>query len=669
MSKKQKPMKDDEIVSLIGKHIHTEVEQGGARLSRERVRAMRHYAGELPAKMHEGDSSYVSSDVFDTVEGAKSMLIEAFSAGRRPVEFTPIDAQDIEPSRIATAYCSHVLFAQNPGERILDTIIMDGLMARAGVTKTYWKEEVSYEDSEVQGTLEEIVLGVTDGEIDEDSLEIVDPVAGTVKAKVRKKINKSRVVIEPVRPEDFFITATATSIEDAPVCGDRSFKTRKELQALGLDEEQLNKLSYSKQTIHYNSIEKQNRIADLSDGLDEELEDKAEVYDAYIRANIDGTGSCLWNVFLADRKEIIHKKKIGYPPYQAYVPLPVPHRFLGTNFALKVVPHQIASTLLVRSIINHALITNNPRYTVLKGGLTSPRELMENKLGGIVNITRDNAIGTIPQQSLNPHVFQTLQMLDADKEDASGVSRLSQGINKDVISKQNSAALVEQMASLSMQRTKTIARRFGLYIKELFLAINRLILDHEDRQRIVNVAGNWVEVDPQQWKERQHCNIDLTLGYGTGEKEAMQRLQVYQFLAEDPAMQGSFSPKHRYALAKTILDKLGLIDHAEFLEDPVNVQPPQPTPEQQLAVEMQQAQIEAQRATTQMQMMELQHKIEMDRAKMQLEMFKAQSSQAIAADKVDIAEANLAHKKVVDKAELALAERADTINAVASPEA
>ena len=77
------------------------------------------------------------------------------------------------------------------------------------------------------------------------------------------------------------------------------------------------------------------------------------------------------------------------------------------------------------------MVTNNPRYTVVKGGLTNPRELIDNRVGGIVNVTRPDAIHPMPQASLNPFVFQTIQMLDEDKEDTSGVSRLSQGLNKD----------------------------------------------------------------------------------------------------------------------------------------------------------------------------------------------------------------------------------------------
>ena len=98
---------------------------------------------------------------------------------------------------------------------------------------------------------------------------------------------------------------------------------------------------------------------------------------------------------------------------------------------------------------------------VTKGGLTNPRELIDNRVGGLVNVTRPDAIVPMPQASLNPFVFQTLQELQDNLEETSSISSLTTGMNKDAVSKQNSAALVEQLATMSQQRQKIIARNFA----------------------------------------------------------------------------------------------------------------------------------------------------------------------------------------------------------------
>ena len=98
-------------------------------------------------------------------------------------------------------------------------------------------------------------------------------------------------------------------------------------------------------------------------------------------------------------------------------------------------------------------------------------------------MSRSDGIAPMPQAPLNPFVFQTIQMLDEDKEDNTGVSRLSQGLNKDAISKQNSAAMVEQLATMSQQRQKIIARCFANnFVKPLFYEIYRLCVENETEQ-------------------------------------------------------------------------------------------------------------------------------------------------------------------------------------------
>ena len=79
----------------------------------------------------------------------------------------------------------------------------------------------------------------------------------------------------------------------------------------------------------------------------------------------------------------------------------------------------------------------------------------------IVTMNRPDAIAPLDQAPLNPFIFQTRQILGDDKEQITGISALSQGLSKDVISSQNSADMVQQMVSVSQTRQKIIARNFA----------------------------------------------------------------------------------------------------------------------------------------------------------------------------------------------------------------
>jgi hypothetical protein len=90
------------------------------------------------------------------------------------------------------------------------------------------------------------------------------------------------------------------------------------------------------------------------------------------------------------------------------VPLPIPHVFYGNNFAARVIHTQNARTVLFRGVLDHTAITTNPRYMVVNGGLMNPRELLDNRLGGIVNVRRPDSVAPFQQNPLNPYIFQLL---------------------------------------------------------------------------------------------------------------------------------------------------------------------------------------------------------------------------------------------------------------------
>ena len=134
---------------------------------------------------------------------------------------------------------------------------------------------------------------------------------------------------------------------------------------------------------------------------------------------------------------------------------------------------------------------------VTKGGLTNPRELIDNRVGGLVNVTRPDAIAPLPQASLNPFVFQTLQKLQDQEEDLTGVSLSQQGHEQGRHLKAELAAMVEQLTTMSQQRQKIIARNFAnQFVKPLFHEVYRLVVENEQQEKIIDISGTFVPVDP-----------------------------------------------------------------------------------------------------------------------------------------------------------------------------
>jgi hypothetical protein len=272
------------------------------------------------------------------------------------------------------------------------------------------------------------------------------------------------------------------------------------------------------------------------------------------------------------------------------------------------------------------------------------------------------------QAPLNPFIFQTIKLLDEQLEDTSGVSRISQGTNKDAVSKQNSAAMMEQLATMSQQRQKIIARNFASqFIKPLYQMVYQLIIENESDDKMVELAGEYVQMSPSKWADRRDVSISLHLGYGDKERESQKYLAMHQLFSADPNLQEMYQPQNVYAMASKVLDMTGIKNVSEYLTDPQSLPPKQPDPGQELQLEMLKKQIEVTERQTAIAEMKVEIEAQVAQMKVELDQLKAENDFAIASDNVDLKEAQLRHKKIIDSAELVLAQQADEITAIASP--
>lgn len=580
-TEKFRPVSKDDISVLVQRQLRNSVGYYDSKLAKERENVTEYYNGTLPRPHHAGNSKYVSRDVFDAVESLKAVLLETFASGNKIVAFDPEGDEDVEPSRIATEYCDYVVFRQNDGYQIFSDTIHDGLTSRIGVAKVYWKEceeEIEEEFSNVGMDELDVLLAGDDVELTKIEL---DETSGLYDGVLKRTIDKSQVHIDVIPPEEFLITPQATSIQTAKFVAHRSKKTISDLIKMGYDHKLVGTIGATdadELTQDTEVLARFDKIGADRLNLDGEVQEQSRsvmVYECYMDIDMEGTGRTkLYKITMAGDTVLEDPEEVDRKPFVAFVPLPTPHSVYGINYAANVIPTQNARTVLVRGILDHTLITNNPRYQVVKGGLVNPKELIENRIGGLVNVTRPDAITPLQQASLNPFVFQTIQLLDADKEEATGVSQLSQGLNKDAVSKQNSQGLVENLVSLSMQREKIIARNFAnQFVKNLFLEVYRLVVANEKKEKIIQIAGDFVRISPSAWMDRTDCTIELKLGYGEQEQEAGKFFQLHQMMSADPSLADIYNIQNKYAVLKTAYEKAGVKNITAYLTDPKTVEP------------------------------------------------------------------------------------------------
>lgn len=670
-----KALDEDKIGVLVDRRVTECIGMGNTRLSKEREKVNLYYNSEGPKPQHRGQASYVSTDVYDAVEAMKAQLLETFAGGNEIIKFAPQGPEDVEPSRIATEYASYVLFQQNDGFGIFHDTIDDGLKARIGIVKVYWDERKEYNDETFEHIPEEDVTALA-GQEDIESLEAeLDPSTNGYTGKLtRIKSVTSQVVIENVAPEEFGIEPQAKRLEGA-FHYHRTLLTKGQIKAMGLDVKKLYGVAPDADVISDLDQEKDARFSQLDSGYrsDDDVPEEMrryKVYECYMElAPEPNDRPRLYKIVRCCNKTLA-MDEVDRSPFKVFTPLRVAHSFYGQNFANRVIPTQNARTVLTRGILDHTSITNNPRYTVLQGGLTNPREMLDNRLGGLVNITRPDAVQPLNQASLNPFVYQTLEMLKAANEETTGISSLSQGLNKDAISSQNSQGMVNDLVSLSQTRQKVIARNFASFLTELYIEIYRLVLENENRQSIIEVAGNWMEIDPRTWVERKDAQVSMHLGNGELDAEAMKFTGLLAMAVQDPMLGEMIGAKERYNAAVTVMKLKKIKNVNDFIMPPEKIPPKQPDPMLMKKMELEERTVATAEKTAEAHLIKAQADVQKKQLEMTLAQMKADLEDFIKRSDDHRKNMDVANKIDVAQRELEVAEAAPAVEpakAIISP--
>lgn len=581
---------DEKIGVLIDQKAAEATSWYSSQLSRERGFVLDYINRKLPKQQHEGGSRFVTAHVYNAVEMMRAQLAETFSAGSGMVSFDARHPQDVETARIATEYTNHVFYKLNNGESIIRDAIFDGLTARVGIAKVWWDKDEDEEELEFENVTEADLqawdmlpqIVTFEAEPNED---------GTFSGKLVRRIDKGQVKIEVINPEEFAIERHAQRLSDEYFCVHRTVRTIDWITAnypkmKGREDELRggvgDDLTMSPEVLaRFEDVDASSTWG-IDDGVQDELR-KVIVYEAYCKFQRKGDLTArLYKVLRCGRVNI-EIAPIDTFPFVVFTPIPRPHKFYGENYARTVVPTQNAQTAAVRAIIDAAMQATNPRWMVEKGGLLNPRELLENRLGGIVNVkSLANSVAALPQQQINPQLFSLMQGLNTMNEEVTGITAQQMGMNGDMLNHQNSTATNQMNLSVSQTRQKEMARIFvDQFLIPLFCKIYDLVVRYERREdvQIVTDSG-WIAVNPWDWSEGRTATAAAHLGYGEKMSKATEVMMLGEKLASNPVTAQFVGPAGAYAMAADVMTLMGRrSDISRYMPvTPDKIQPPQPNP-------------------------------------------------------------------------------------------
>lgn len=640
----------------------------------------------------DGLSKYRSTDGADVVETVFAEAMEQLVGDDDLVEFVATGPQDEQSAELETKVI-HKLFRDDENSFVvLSTWFKEGLIEQNAYLRSGWVERTKvvideYDDLSPDQFLQ-VYAGLTqqpdDYEIEElDGVEI-DPVTrlpafgmgkdgqpAPIHMRCRTVRRSKEYAIEPIPQNEFFVSPRwhKITLDGCPVCGHKAQKSRSDLIQMGFSRESIDGLPrYTESAVTINRHDTKGND-DATNG--EELE-AFEVFEAYVLADINGDGiDELVNVWTGgDGKTILQWKdgrdavrEVERRPFSCWTPYIVPHRHVGRSVMELAASIQQLKTVLWRQLLDNIYKTNHARPEVAEE-LSTENTLADINVvapGAPIRVASPGALNWTRPPQIVGDVLPLLERSDADLEKHAGATRYAQGLGAEALGKtQIGSEGLERILDASMRRMQVIIRTFAeTGLRDLFQRMHADLRRGPRRELIMQIGGDWQQINPMQWPERE--SVRVRIGTGRTDKHA-RRMALERVLVEikEGVATGnpSFGPQQLYEAMKRLTKTLGLTSVDPFMADPKTLPPappPQPGPQDMAALAL--AQAETKKAEAAM------HKAETDRAKAAAEMdIKRETLRLdaeIAAAKAREAEANLEIKRV----ELAM-QQAQTVAAM-----
>ena len=655
-------MTDDELASKLSNEIESASGNFNTELSEQREDAMKYYLGEKFGNEIEGRSEIVTTDVRDTIEYIMPSLMRIFTTHNNVAEFEPQGPEDVEMAQQATDYVNYVFNKQNNGFKVLYDAFKDALISKTGVIKHFWEEktEVSKENYTNLTEIEyQSILANDDMEVIEhteviiqkqqvdDFGNLISPAIVEHDVKVKKTKTDGQVRVLSVPPEEFLVSRRATSVEDASFVCHRVKKSVSDLILEGYPKSLVNELpSYTQNNAEFN----EERIARFSYDDDSSPGDEGEgpsrkvwLEECYMHIDYDNDGIAELRKITKGGHIILDNEEIDSIPFSTICPLPIPHKFHGMSIADTVQDIQLIKSTIMRNLLDNMYLTNNARYAVLAGQVELD-DLLSSKPGGIVRMRAPGAVTALPTPQIQPYAFQMVQYLDGIREERSGVSKMSQGLNPDVLTSHVTSGAISAATESAMQRIELIARIFAeTGIKDLFRNIYSLVQRYEDRQKMAYLNGKFVPIDVSRWKEKLNCTVNVGVGSGSQQSKTQTMgsiMQIIQGLVQNGGMGSIVTPENIYNAVSEFIAQSGYKNADQFISNPA-MMPPKPPPEPTLdeKVAQQKAQVELQKL--QLQAQELQIDTELKAQELKLKQEEAAINLALKQQELQIKKSQL----------------------------
>lgn len=582
----------------------------------ERLVALNSYNQEAYGNEEEGLSTFVTSDVRDTIEWMMPQLVDLFVGGDTPVVFNAENEQDVDSANIESRSCQYVFERQNPGVLIAMTWIKDALLQKNGIIKVWWDESDREEREEYKNKTGQEYLALQNDdefEIEECTITIAEreyseeeyakmlaalPAAGAkleqeatyhVVGYRKRKVGQTK--IENVAPEDFSIQKDHNSIDifTTSYCSERVRKTRSDLIEMGYDEDLVMSLPAGDVTAmtneEWNRHKKEGGMPRTNtDGIGDRSREMVIYYDHYIRADFDGDGVAeLRHVRSVGKtaEHVLENEPVDRNIYHALTPYLNSYKFFGRSVADNMMDLQRAKSQLSRNVFDNVMYSTVSRKYI--SGEVDIDALLTYVPGGLVTMSPDAIIKNEESEFIANQIFPIMQELDAMRAERTGFSKETMGLAPEALANStNSVGMA--ILSQSQMLVKMIATIFAnTGFKTMMEHIRELVLKNERKEIIFDLTGEFLKTDPRSWRKKRDMTAKVGIGFAGKNEELSTMNQLISLQQTLVQAQGGLSgplvnPDTIHNTLARFCRRMGIKDVNNYFPDPKTFQPPKPQP-------------------------------------------------------------------------------------------
>ena len=632
-------MSEADLQAVVSSYISDAIQYIDDDISPIRAESTRYYLGDPFGNEVDGRSQVVSRDVRDSVQAVLPSMMRVFFGSEKVVEFVPRTADDMAMSEQATDYLNYVVRQDNDAIAIFYSVFKDALMNKGGFVKWWWDDSIEVHTHTFEG-LDEGALGLI---LQEEGVEAVSvegrpatgispeqiqqmeaqgqPTPQIYDVEIKRSRKRNQVKIETMPPEEFFVDAAATSLDDAMVVGHRTMSTVSDLVALGYDRDMLDDhlsdefafVDSDEYTARYSNTEMPGPVS--------AAERRRVLYTeawCYIDYDGDGIAELRRVCTVGNNYEVVNNEPADSIPFAMFACDPEPHVFFGSDIADLTKDIQRVKSAVLRGMLDSLSFALYPRTGVVEG-MVNIDDVLNPEVGSIIRMRQPNMVQQLDVPFLGKDAFPMIAYLDAMKEARTGQTAASQGLDPDVLQSTTRVAVTATIKGAE-QHLEMMARLFADSFKRMFKGILKLIITHQDRERIIRLRDEWVPIDPRVWDSTMDVSVSVGLGVGTTDERlgvlgqvVLQQKEVLEKLGPSNPLVGL--GQFRNTLAK-MLEISGYPDSNQFFkplpldyEPPPPQEPPKPSPEEMLL---------------QAQMADIQSRAQIEQQKLQLAAMKQQ---------------------------------------------